>query len=349
MNKNCTDKLWPGLVLFFGLVLGCPAAGLAMAAEDCLFCHAETDMVGEQLSIDASAFTQTDHGQLGCLTCHYSVTDDHPGDGQAVSRSACLDCHEETARQYQQSVHAENAVCTDCHDPHRALGLEAVSSQDMNQQCAQCHETPVMVEQHSEWLPQANLHIAKLPCISCHTSSEGYEIVLNITPKPEKKAGRSYALSSHAALKTYSGEQNISTLLDVNQDDFISLAELRTFNLNPAYEALRLRGTLVPRTASHEMGTLDNRYDCSFCHASGPDSKQSSFLALPHPDGGFVRLEVEKGAVLDALYGTPDFYMTGISRSASLNIIGFVIICGGLIVPIGHGTLRFLTRKNRRH
>lgn len=349
MKKDCTDKIWPGLILFIGLVMACPTEGLAMTTDDCLLCHAEADMVGEKLSIDAFAFTQTDHGQLGCLTCHDSVTDGHPGDGQAVSRSACLSCHAEVKRQYQQTVHAESVGCTDCHDPHRARGLDAVSSQAMNRQCTQCHATSSVVEEHAEWLPQADLHIAQLPCITCHTSAEGYEIVLNITQKPEKDVLRSYQLASHADLKAYSGEQNITALLDVNQNNFISLAELRSFNLNPAYKAMRLQGTLVPDAASHEMGTLDSRYDCSFCHASGPDSDQNSFLALPNPDGSFVRLEVEKGAVLDALYGTPDFYMTGISRSASLNIIGFVIICCGFIMPLGHGLLRFLTRENRRH
>jgi hypothetical protein len=39
--------------------------------------------------------------------------------------------------------------------------------------------------------------------------------------------------------------------------------------------------------------------------------------------------------------------MMGTTRSASLNIIGLLIILGGLLMPIGHGTLRFLTRKNR--
>jgi hypothetical protein len=57
---------------------------------------------------------------------------------------------------------------------------------------------------------------------------------------------------------------------------------------------------------------------------------------------------VEKGAVLDALYGTPDFYMMGSTKSATLNVFGLVIIGCGLIMPLGHGLLRFLTRKNRK-
>jgi uncharacterized membrane protein SpoIIM required for sporulation len=40
--------------------------------------------------------------------------------------------------------------------------------------------------------------------------------------------------------------------------------------------------------------------------------------------------------------------MVGSTRSTALNYIGAMIIAGGLVMPIGHGTLRFLTRKNRQ-
>ena len=59
-------------------------------------------------------------------------------------------------------------------------------------------------------------------------------------------------------------------------------------------------------------------------------------------------MAVEKGAILDILFGTPDFYMLGTTRSTALNIVGALIIAGGMMMPIGHGTLRFLTRKNRK-
>ena len=106
---------------------------------------------------------------------------------------------------------------------------------------------------------------------------------------------------------------------------------------------------MVPSEISHDLTTLDNRYDCTFCHASGPGSMQTSFLSFPTEGGTYQRMSVEDGAMLDTLYGTPNFYMTGSTRSSALNIIGLIIISGGFIMPIGHGTLRFLTRKNRRH
>jgi hypothetical protein len=75
---------------------------------------------------------------------------------------------------------------------------------------------------------------------------------------------------------------------------------------------------------------------------------QVSYVAFPRPDGSYVRVPVERGAVLDLLYGTPDFYMMGATRNAALSQIGLGIIVAGLIMPVGHGALRFLTRKNRK-
>jgi hypothetical protein len=40
--------------------------------------------------------------------------------------------------------------------------------------------------------------------------------------------------------------------------------------------------------------------------------------------------------------------MMGATRNASLNLLGLAILAGGLVMPVGHGFLRFLTRKNRR-
>lgn len=51
--------------------------------------------------------------------------------------------------------------------------------------------------------------------------------------------------------------------------------------------------------------------------------------------------------MLDALHTIPDFYLMGSARNTTLNKIGLAIIAGGLVMPVGHGFLRFLTRKNR--
>lgn len=344
--KNCHKYK---LFLVFLLVVALPMSGYAMEADDCLACHGDRDEVGDDLFVDANQYNHTVHSEMGCVTCHETVTDDHPDDGAAVSKAACVDCHDEVSEQYNHSAHADNATCTDCHNPHETRGIESMAGPDMNQQCNTCHESADIIESHAGWLPQANLHLAKLPCVTCHTAADGYEVVLSITQKKDgKKFGRG-ELSNYTDLKQYSGGKSIQSLIDINGDDHISLVELRTFNRNPAYKDLHLGGTLVPNQVSHDLTTLDNRYDCTYCHAAGPGSMQTSFLSLPTENGTYRRVTVDEGAILDTLYGTPNFYMTGSTRSASMNIIGLIIICGGFLMPVGHGTLRFLTRKNRQH
>jgi hypothetical protein len=75
---------------------------------------------------------------------------------------------------------------------------------------------------------------------------------------------------------------------------------------------------------------------------------QKSFISFPQKNGRYKRLSVEKGAILSILYGTPDFYMLGSTRSTPLNIIGGLIVLAGLSFPVGHGFFRLLTRKNRK-
>ncbi len=338
-------SLW--LVLLLALLL--PVSALAMENEDCLGCHNDSDMVGEELFINAQVFDHTVHAEMGCASCHDNVTEEHPDDGLTPAKAGCLDCHENINEDYAGSVHANNASCGDCHNPHQVRGLTEVSGHDLNQQCAVCHESADMVQQHDEWLPQANLHIAKLPCISCHTESDDYEIVLYIIQKESDKVLGDFELSALDDLQKLGGEKGAQGVIDLNGDDFISLTELRTFHRNPANEDLRLQATLMPSDVSHKIEILEDRYDCSYCHAAGPEAVQTSYVALPTAGGGYQRIDVEKGAVLDALYGTPDFYMMGATRNASMNIIGLLIILGGLVMPIGHGTLRFFTRKNRKH
>jgi hypothetical protein len=330
-----------------------PVGAAALESSDCLACHSEADAVGTNMLIDPARYDHTAHGELGCLTCHESVTDQHPDDGLAPSKAVCRDCHQDIGAEYARTEHAGNATCGDCHNPHTVRSFQEVSGVDMNRQCANCHEATDMAAAHGVWLPQADLHLEMLPCISCHSGSENYVIALYISRRDvDPRYGtpvrsRPFDLAGFDELAELAGVRGVQGLIDTDGDGTVTLAELRSFNTSPVYRSLRLKGMLTPEVVTHELRILDNRWDCTFCHGSGPGTMQTSVLAFPQEDGSYTRLPVEKGAVLDALYGTPDFYMMGATRNASMNILGLIIIAGGLVMPVGHGLLRFLTRKNR--
>jgi len=331
-----------------------PSEAVVPDSETCLGCHGEGGAVGSDLVIDSLRFDHTSHGELGCPACHESVTENHPDDGLAPSRAVCGDCHQDIAEEYARTAHSLNAACGDCHNPHAALGSREVSGHDMNRQCGLCHGPEEMASAHGAWLPQSRLHLEMLPCISCHTGSRNYVITLYLirTGNGPQESGPDengpFELAGYGELQNLAGDRDIQTLVDADGDNFVTLAELKKFNGSSESHALRLKGMFMPEVVTHNLQILENRWNCTFCHASGPGAMQTSFLALPQEDGTYRQLLVEKGAILDALNGTPDFYMLGATRNASLDLIGLAILAGGLIMPVGHGTLRFLTRKNRQ-
>jgi predicted CXXCH cytochrome family protein len=337
-----------GLVLGLLALLALPGIAPALENSDCLGCHADADTVGRTFQINPVSFDTTAHAAIGCQQCHASVTANHPDDGAPPSKAGCQECHEDVSAAYAHSNHVAMAACQDCHNPHQARGATQVAGRDMNTMCANCHGGLATTLKHAEWLPQADLHLQMLPCVSCHTASKDNVITLYLVKRKDGERFGSFDVASYAELKALAGDKSIKSLIDRNEDNYISLAELRLFNSDPENKTLRLQGMITPETVTHDFRILENRWDCSFCHASGPAARQTSFVALAQEDGSYQRIAAEQGAVLDALYGTPDFYMVGATRNTALNYIGMVIIAGGMVMPIGHGTLRYLTRKNRQ-
>lgn len=325
---------------------------VAVSPDRCLDCHGNTSIVGKgkaYLYINPQRFANASHAPIGCSSCHDSVSSGHPADGTRPSRATCKECHAPVVREYLTGIHAEKATCPDCHNPHNARSAAVVSGMDMNNTCARCHESAKTIKSHSQWLPQAELHITALPCITCHTGSENYVIDLFIESHHKDRPHQDFAPAGYGELLMLVPQgMNVTALIDSNGDKFISLNELRSFYHGSRSKGLRLWGMMMPEKITHTYQILKNRWDCTFCHASGSNALQTSHVVFPDKDGQYVKIPVEKGAILDLLYGTPDFYMMGTSRSPILSFIGIAIVACGAMVPLFHGTLRFLTRKNRK-
>ncbi len=342
-------------LLFFLVLVSCLAVGAAAAhageSKNCITCHSNRTIIqkGGHLYVDPEKYAVTTHARIGCVSCHDKVSKRHPADGIRPSRATCQECHAPIFEEYAKSLHGNKAGCVDCHNPHAVKPPIAVAARDINTQCAKCHENSKTVKSHSKWLTQAALHLDALPCITCHTGSKNYVITMYLAKNASESPVGGADLASYEDLKPFLSEgKKIGTLIDVNDDGFITLNELIKFNKNSRYKSMSLLGTMMPEVVTHSYQILNNRWDCTFCHASGPKAMQQSYVAFPEKNDMYSRIAVEKGAILDILYGTPDFYMLGATRSNLLSIIGAVIAAGGLMVPIAHGTLRFLTRKKRK-
>jgi hypothetical protein len=170
------------LALLLVGAFGSGQLALAMEDADCLACHGDADSVGE-FRIDAERFDTTAHAAVGCTACHPGIEDSHPDVAAPSTRSACGDCHDDIAAQYAHSNHADFASCGECHNPHDVRAPTEVSGHDMNRQCAACHDVNQVVASHSPWLTQADLHIAALPCIACHTDSPELVVTLYLVER----------------------------------------------------------------------------------------------------------------------------------------------------------------------
>ena len=323
------------------------AFGNPLQNDSCLRCHSSMNAVGENGYIDPLKFAQSTHASIGCTTCHDAIGAIHPDGAPTPVRTTCADCHQGITKEYSTSSHIKNAACTGCHDPHTVLTLAETFGIEIKRQCGGCHNETTMTAKHARWLPQAELHLATIPCITCHV--EGKELLVTTTIVKRQLRGMHESLepASYAELKKLMPGRNISAIVDSDGDGTVSLTELRAFNHNPLYATYCLAGIMTPARISHDFKIINNRWDCTFCHAKGPGAITSSSLALPTEAGTYRRLPVESGAVLEALNGIPDFYLMGSTRSELLNKIGLVILGGGMVMPVGHGMLRFLTRRNR--
>jgi predicted CXXCH cytochrome family protein len=312
----------------------------------CMACHEIQATVGTKNYIDPTNFGHTTQAKFGCTTCHDAVSSSHP-DGKAVARTTnCKDCHSEVIAQYSTSPHASNAPCGGCHNPHRVYKPDEISADDMNKQCGGCHTKNKITASHAQWLPQTGLHLEAIACVTCHSKAESYVITIYIA-KRHGSDSESKPVAFDELRKMAAGD-DIQNLIDRNRDNYISLDELRTFNRSQSNKDIYLKSMLTPVKPTHSFQTFDNRFDCSFCHTSGPAAMQVSYLAFPERDGTFRKVAVEKGAVMDALHTLPDFYLMGSTRNGVLNKLGLLIIVGGLVMPVGHGFFRFLSRNNRK-
>jgi len=206
-----------------------------------------------------------------------------------------------------------------------------------------------MVAIHGKWLQQTDLHLSTLLCVTCHTQSKD-DIITFYIARVNKGMGVPFHIrpASAETLARDWRSKKTAHLIDVNGDGIISLRELRSFSRRAERYGLYLWGMMTPANPDHNMAVLENRKHCTFCHAAGSRHLQTSFIALPDETGDYQRIPVQKGAALDTVYGTPDFYIIGVTRSRNLSMVGIIIMACGLIMPVFHGLFRIATIRKRK-
>ena len=364
VNNTCAMSVLRSLRIVLGALAVLLCAGAAAQSEDdkkCLACHAQeglTKTFGKDetlsLRVNGEEVAKSIHGPLGCAACHSDVDlAKHPGAGPAygsvrefsLAKSAvCSRCHDDAAKQYQESVHAARIkaghalapTCSGCHGAH------SVSPRTAYETCVGCHSA--QLEAHRQWLPNTAQHHEAVSCAACHAPASARMVDLRL-----------YDRASRAWVTEKAGEpwfEKLAKSVDANKNG-LDAEELQSLlkqiaNGGAAQKAFRGRIELRSNVEAHRLsGKVQAIRACGNCHQAGAEPFQNVTVSVAGADGRAVRHEAQR-QVLHAplsIASLPEFYAIGATRSPLLDMLFVLALLSGIAVPVGHLSLRWVIRK----
>ncbi|HXV39406.1 MAG TPA: multiheme c-type cytochrome [Steroidobacteraceae bacterium] len=338
-------------------------AALSEADTACLGCHAMEALAkslpnGETLSlhVPAEPYARSVHRVLGCTTCHGDIdTAIHPAPGNdiqslrqySLDRSqACRMCHAGAAEHYEVSLHATRVaagepiapVCSGCH------GYHSVTPRTAYETCVRCHSADLAA--HGEWLPNAGHHQEVVSCAACHAPAAPRMIDLRLYDG----ATGNWAIERDGARPFL--ELAAAADADGNGLDATELRNLLAEVNRDAPGPLTLRGRVELRedVLAHGLVAKEGAIRaCDNCHRYGSEPFQNVTISITGPDGRPLRHPAQAGILGStlAVESLPEFYAIGGTRSRFLDLLFLLALAGGIGVPIGHMTVKWLFRKQR--
>ena len=209
-------------------------------------CHSEEK---ESWQISPHGKLQADGQPVAtCATCHGEYVEGHPDEGMiplATDSSACTNCHEQTAAEWEGTVHAEAGIqCISCHLSH-TQELRVTSAE----LCQTCHRESLQDPLHmAHWLGET-------PCTSCHVAGGEAQAIMGVAssdPAAVLQATPRHdfvSVSSHNCLDCHS--KDVTALSGPAQSDFVVRNELmQTANQVPTLQAELANAQQSNRTLS---------------------------------------------------------------------------------------------------
>lgn len=341
------------------------AADSALSEADtaCLGCHSIEGLEkqlenGETLSLHVSGegFAGSVHRVFGCASCHASIdSGNHPAAASDIQSArqysieranACQLCHADAFAQYEGSLHSARVreghplapVCTGCHGAH------AVGRKTAYETCVGCHAADL--DGHGKWLPNTALHQEVVSCAACHAPETARMIDLRLYDGAvkrwvvEEEGAPLFAALAQAADTNGDGldaNELRNLLQEVNRDAAVPRTLRGRIELRTDAEAHRLADK------AHAIKACDN------CHRYGAEPFQNVTVSVTGPDGRPARYPAHKDILGSALavQSLPEFYAIGGTRSRILDALLVLALLGGIGIPVGHMTMKWLFRKYR--
>ncbi len=325
------------------------------------------------------AYLKSVHAENGvtCLDCHseFKVLKKN---GKMVVKSpgivVCANCHSDIMDKYKKSLHyrVSKKICYNCHNPHSVKPFSQLTAQQRKAICQKCHTDAL--QQH-KWLSQPNVHFRYLECTMCHSPKASKGIVYYF--RGITSDGRAVRLA-YKDLATILGKPKVDIAEYINKahSGRVSAFELAAFlkDLNKNVKKTKylkyidVGVHLIVLKPVHNFTDKGLKAkDCIVCHSANASFYSKVLLEIPQRDGGIQTLPLDKSVLTGAhgISGVSDFYLLGEHRLTKkdiedlwytiksigyrwIDIIGVMIILGGLGFVGLHSLFRILTIKNRR-
>jgi hypothetical protein len=348
-----------------GIAEAAGAESLSDADRACLACHAQEGFKKDlpdggslPLQVQGDAFARSVHKPVGCAGCHGEVDlKNHPGAPAGIKSArqyaieratACRACHDDAFKHYEGSVHAARVregnpiapVCTGCHGSHDVTPRTAYET------CVGCHAAALAA--HQKWLPNAALHHEVVSCAACHAPT----VLRMIDLRLYDGAAKRWVTEKEGAAQFEKLARGIDK--DGNGLDARELREfVREINRDPAAPPKTFRGRVELRTGGevHRLAAAAQALKaCDNCHREGAEPFQNITVSITGPDGRAVRYGAHREVLTSALSveSLREFYAIGGTRSKLLDALFVLTLIGGIGVPLGHMTVRWISRRLRK-
>lgn len=336
------------------------SAAWAITADDCFQCHSEpfardkSKGLKADLGVDQERFKQSVHGKndIGCVDCHADITelkmDDAVPHSVDLGPAQCPSCHSDQQEALANSVHAKPkkrgpVMCWECHEYHYVTKLESASVKERTGAfCKKCHD-PLKLH---PWLPQPETHFSVIECPVCHVpTNESFVNLRFWDPDHDKSLNGDEFV---AAMGTdYDGFMSV---VDKSGDNVISASEfwsmMRRLDDKDVEGKFHVEMLADLQPGIHAVQKTTAIRKCEECHSSNSRFFENVTLFLHSADGTPHRYVVERDALES--FSLSGFYALAGTRITYVDILGILILMGGIGVVGLHLTIRILTIPERQ-
>ncbi|MDP3980331.1 MAG: cytochrome b/b6 domain-containing protein [Chlamydiota bacterium] len=156
----------------------------AQDQEQCLICHADTQLTSDRdgkehsLFVDSQSIQTSAHSKLECTRCHVNYDAGSMPHTQSSDPVRCSGCHTDVSQKHlfhpsMKDALDDNDSCKSCHGDHSIQSLKSPEfpfrPSLLNEKCGMCHPDAVDDYKHSAHDGAKKAGIKSAPnCLTCH-------------------------------------------------------------------------------------------------------------------------------------------------------------------------------------